>query len=93
MKRGIVIKFFKTFFLTLFFSTLYAQEKDISLVAKELGLHAGTKASIQWERIFSSQRRIKKYSLDKLSSETVKRLKSYLIKHAADSEQPIVPGL
>lgn len=62
-------------------------------LAKELNLYAGTKASIQWERVFSSQRRLAKYKLDQLSQTTRDSLKTYLIKHAADSEQPIVPGL
>ena len=73
------------------FTTLFA--KDIATLAVELDLYAGTKASIQWERIFSSQRRMQKYNLDKLSKELRNDLKSYLIKHAADSEQPMVPGL
>lgn len=73
------------------FSTLSA--KDMTTLAIELDLYAGTKASIQWERIFSSQRRMQKYNLDKLSKELRNDLKSYLVKHAADSEQPMVPGL
>jgi len=79
------------FSLFMLFSSL--QAKDITLLAKELNLQAGTKATVQWERIFSSQRHIKKYKLEHLSLHTRTELKSYLIKHAADSEQPIVPGL
>ena len=67
--------------------------EDIPLLAKELDLYAGTKATIQWERIFSSQRRIEKYKLNYLDKATRNALKHYLINHAADSEQPIVPGL
>ncbi|NOQ32395.1 MAG: hypothetical protein GQ570_14895 [Helicobacteraceae bacterium] len=58
-----------------------------------MNLYAGTKATIQWERIFSTQRRLVRYSLNDISPETRGKLKQYLIEHAADSEQPIVPGL
>jgi len=72
-------------------SMLNAQ--TINDTAKELNLYAGTKASIQWKRIFSSQRRMKKYNIDSLSQTQKNELKTYLISHSADSEQPIVPGL
>ena len=62
-------------------------------LAKELKLYAGTKAGVQWKRIFSSKRRMKKHELDTLNETTRKKLKNYLVAHAADSEQPIVPGL
>ena len=62
-------------------------------LANELNLYAGTKASIQWERVFSSQRRLEKYKLNHLSPSILNSLENYLIHHAADSEQPIVPGL
>ncbi|MEA1983843.1 MAG: hypothetical protein U9N39_09890 [Campylobacterota bacterium] len=73
------------------FSSLEAQ--SIKTLAKELNLQAGSKATVQWERIFSSQRHLKKYKLDSIPIEIRQQLKIYLIKHAADSEQPIVPGL
>jgi len=68
-------------------------DDDMSDMAKNLNLYAGTKASIQWERIFSSERRLKRYKLDEIDTNKLIRLKSYLIKHAADSKQPVVPGL
>jgi len=67
--------------------------KEISLLVKELNLYPGTKASVQWERIFSTERRQKKYGIYHLSDLDKKALKKYLIKYAADSDQPIVPGL
>jgi len=73
--------------------TLPLQAQSVSELAKELHLQAGSKASIQWERIFSSQRHKIKYKLQELSESQLKELKTYLIEHAADSEQPIVPGL
>ena len=72
---------------------LSAQAQTASSLAAELNLYGGTKASIQWERVFSSQRHLKRYKLQDLSPIPLKELKAYLIKHSADSEQPIVPGL
>jgi antitoxin component of MazEF toxin-antitoxin module len=66
---------------------------DIKKIAKELNLKAGTKASVQWKRVFSSPRHMKRYKVDTLDERTRELLKSYLIQHAADSDQPIVPGL
>jgi hypothetical protein len=62
-------------------------------LAQKLHLQAGTKASVQWKRIFSSPRHMKKYKVDTLSAELREELEEYLIKHSADSDQPIVPGL
>ncbi len=86
----------QTAFLVLFFlmlPSLILADEDISKLAKELNLYAGTKASIQWERIFSSERRLKRYNLDELRKEKLIKLEKYLIKHSADSKQPVVPGL
>jgi len=66
---------------------------EIEEVAKELNLKAGTKASVQWRRVFSSPRHMKRYKVDTLDQITRDLLKNYLIQHAADSDQPIVPGL
>ena len=54
------------------------------------------KATIQWERIFSSKKRLTKYKLNYTHTSQLnvqQALKNYLIEHAADSEKPIVPGL
>ena len=77
--------------LSLLVSATYAD--DTIELAASLGLYGGTKAKVQWERIFSSKRRMIEYKLDTLSLEELEKLRSYLINHAADSEQPIVPGL
>lgn len=66
---------------------------SVSTLADRFNLYAGTKASVQWERVFSSERRLKRYGLDSLEYDKLVELKHYLIKHAADSAQPIVPGL
>ena len=83
----------KIIFLISLVATTTLSANKMSELAKELNLIAGTKASSQWERIFSSDRRIKKYKLDTISLDKLENLKLYLIKHAADSDQPIVPGL
>ncbi len=79
--------------LILLMSTMLSAESDTADLAKKLNLYAGTKASIQWERIFSSERRLKRYKLDNLDEVKLIQLKNYLIKHSADSKQPVVPGL
>ena len=66
------------------------EAQSVSELAKELHLQAGSKASLQWQRVFSSKEYIQKYNLQKLSTERLKELKRYLIKHSADSEEPIV---
>ena len=90
MKYSFILLFF---FL---FQNVYAYEEkiqDIPKLAQELHLYGGQKAIVQWERLFSSPRRLKKYKLDTLPVSIRIELKNYLILHAADSEQPIIPGL
>jgi len=57
-----------------------------------LNLSAASKASMQWERVFKSERKMKRYGIANLSEEEKKRLKHYLIMHAIDSDQPTVAG-
>jgi hypothetical protein len=91
-KLGVTMKLILSLlFITLLFSSLHSQE--VALLAEELKLYGGLKATIQWERIFSSHRRMEKYHLNSLSNAQRRALKAYLIKYAADSEQPMVPGL
>ena len=70
-----------------------ASNEEGARLAKELRLVPGTKASIQWKRIFKSELKRKRYSLDTLSKEQLQMLEHYLVEHAADSPKPIVPGL
>ncbi|QOP40642.1 hypothetical protein [Sulfurimonas marina] len=89
-------KFFTSVILTTTLVTLLnadSQPSNIELLAKELNLYAGSKASIQWKRVFSSPRHLKRYKLENLDQHTRDQLEEYLINHAADSEQPIVPGI
>ena len=61
--------------------------------ANELNLVAGKKAIIQWERVFKSERKMKKYGIDKLSKEQQLELEKYLLTHAADSDHPTIAGM
>ena len=80
------------FFTTLMVSTLtlHASPQEI---AKQLHLVAGKKAIIQWERVFKSDRKMKKYGIDTLSEKEINSLKNYLLAHAADSDHPTVAGM
>jgi hypothetical protein len=62
-------------------------------LCQKLNLQPGTKASIQWERIFKSEARQKRLGIDKLTEREKKVLEVYLLEHAADSAHPMVPGL
>ena len=83
---------FMLFFLPLSSSANNHNSEIISL-AKKLNLYGGEKATVQWKRVFSSPRHLKRYKLEALDSNTRSKLEEYLITHAADSDQPIVPGL
>ena len=61
-------------------------------LAKRLNLMPGYKAMAQWERIFKSKRKMKRYKIDILSSDERKKLERYLINHAIDSDYPTVAG-
>ena len=82
----------KLLFYVLLFSTALSAN-DIGVLAKKLSLYGGSKAAIQWERVFSSERHLIRYKLDSLAQDTREELKKYLVDHSADSQQPIVPGL
>jgi len=80
----------KIILLILFYSSLYAFTAK-ELVAK-LSLNPASKAIMQWERVFKSERKMKRYKIDRLTDEEKKKLKSYLIAHAADSDTPQFAG-
>jgi len=87
-----VLKF--VLYVSLLLSTLYAGDSNsIENVSNELNLIPASKAIVQWERVFSSESRKKRFHIDQLSPEVQELLKAYLIEHAADSSQPMVPGL
>jgi len=65
---------------------------DPEELVKKLSLNPATKAMMQWERVFKSKRKMKRYKIDTLSDEQKKVLKEYLISHAADSDKPKFAG-
>ncbi len=65
---------------------------DVETLVKELDIVPAKKASIQWERVFTSKRKMKRYGLDHLTDEEKTVLKEYLISHAADSDKPKFAG-
>jgi hypothetical protein len=84
-------KKFVMFFI--FIPILYANDIQISSLAKSLHLSAGSKAIIQWERIFQSERKMKRYKINKLNKNQKEALEKYLINHAIDSDQPTIAGV
>jgi len=61
-------------------------------IVKRLSLNPATKVIMQWERVFKSKRKMKRYKIDKLTDEEKKILKEYLLSHAADSDKPKFAG-
>ncbi|MGB5964433.1 MAG: hypothetical protein WBG65_02755 [Sulfurimonadaceae bacterium] len=86
-----MVKFLVLFFL--FGSISFANNDSIEKVCKEMKIVPASKAIVQWERVFSNEKRKKRYNIDQLSPDVQELLKTYLIEHAADSSQPMVPGL
>ena len=83
-------------FLLLIFTLtplIYASDYTTAQLTKSLNIFAGSKAIVQWERVFQSERKMKRYKINTLSSEDKDILKKYLIKHAIDSDQPIMAGV
>ena len=77
-------------------SLLFAYESLFSLtpkqLAKKLSLSPASKAMKQWERVFKSESKMKRYKVSSLSDNEKKILKEYLIVHAADSDTPEFAG-
>jgi hypothetical protein len=61
-------------------------------LVNQLSLSPAKKAILQWERVFKSERKMKRYKIDTLTKEDQIKLKRYLLDHAADSDQPKVAG-
>ena len=80
-------------FLFAFMPLLQANESEVEALAKSLNLSAGSKAIVQWERVFKSEKKMKRYKINSLSNENKDSLKEYLIKHAIDSDQPTIAGV
>ena len=86
----------RVFLLVVLFSisVVYgSNETEGAQLAQQLGLDAASKAMIQWERVFKSERKMKRYKINTLSINKQKLLKRYLIDHAIDSDHPTVAGV
>ena len=88
-KRLLFLVFIVNIFLV---ASLNANSVSGKEIAQKLHLNAGYKAIAQWERVFSSPRKMKRYKIDTLSENERKILKEYLISHAIDSDHPTVAG-
>ena len=87
-----MLKFLVLIFIL--FTNVYGDKNNsMEHVCSELNLIPASKAIVQWERVFSSEKRMHRYHIDQLSPNVQLLLKEYLINHAADSSQPMVPGL
>jgi ribosomal protein L32 len=75
------------------FSFLNANHSNTEALAKSLHLSAASKAIVQWERVFKSKKKMKRYRIDTLSLQERTVLKKYLIRHAIDSDQPTIAGI
>ncbi|WP_297483908.1 hypothetical protein [Sulfurimonas sp.] len=74
---------------------IYASNLSLSpqQITKRLHLIPASKAIIQWERVFKSEQKLKKYRINTLNTEQKIQLKKYLLNHAIDSDQPTVAGV
>ena len=71
---------------------LHAWSADGGALAKQLGITPGSKAIKQWEKVFADDEKKAKMGISKLSPADQWALKTFLIKHAADSDSPAVAG-
>ena len=78
-------------FLT-FTSLLNANSTLGMRLSQSLHLSAGSKAILQWERVFKSKRKMKRYNIISLSENEKNALQEYLVNHAIDSDQPTIAG-
>jgi len=76
--------------LFIFLSHLFAVTPED--LVKRLSLNPATKVILQWERVFKSKRKMKRYKIDTLTDEEKRILKEYLLSHAADSDKPKFAG-
>ncbi len=74
------------------FTNAYANTIDAEELAQQLNLSAGSKAIVQWERVFKSAKKQKRYQIDTLTSLQKEKLKRYLVEHAIDSDHPTIAG-
>jgi hypothetical protein len=74
------------------FLSINLNAEDIEILVKKLNLSPASKAIIQWERVFKSDRKMKRYKINNLTMSEKEKLEEYLINHAIDSDAPTVAG-
>ncbi|NWF66756.1 MAG: hypothetical protein HXX81_04725 [Campylobacterales bacterium] len=84
MRKSVVILFC---LVSVAFST------DPKELCKKFNLSPSSKAIKQWERVFEKEDKMEKMGIVGLSDAEKSALKDYLIKHAADSDQPAAAGI
>jgi len=62
-------------------------------LAHKLHISPSSKAMIQWQRVFTNKRKMRRLGIDKLTKKEQEILEQYLINHAADSAEPIAAGI
>ena len=92
MRKNMHMKSLKIKLLLLILLSVSIYAEDVEILVKKLNLSPASKASIQWERVFKSERKMKRYKIDTLSMVNRARLEEYLISHAIDSDMPTVAG-
>lgn len=88
MNNKFIISLFLTSVLT---SSMFAAANGEAL-CKKLKLNPAEKAGKQWEKVISNPEKLKSIGASQLSDDDLDALKAYLVDHAADSDQPTVPG-
>jgi len=83
----------KIILLFIFIPFLNASDSNVIALAQSLNLSAGSKAIVQWERVFKSKKKMKRYKINTLSPIEKIELEEYLIEHAIDSDQPTIAGV
>ena len=63
------------------------------VIVEANGILPYAKAKKQWIRVFKKDRKMKRLGLAKYSESEKEALLKYLIQHAADSDNPTVPGM
>jgi ABC-type metal ion transport system substrate-binding protein len=74
------------------FLTVNLSASDIEVLVNQLKLQPGSKAILQWDRVFKSERKKKRYKINTLSFQDQQKLEVYLKNHAIDSDKPTVAG-
>jgi len=79
-------------YIVLIMITVNLQASDIEILVNKLKIQPGSKAILQWDRVFKSKRKMKRYKIDTLSFQDQQELEIYLKNHAIDSDKPTVAG-